>query len=144
MGLNLGSGTVTCGNGIVDGNEACDGSALGGLACANFGFSSGTLACSNTCELEKSHCQAGSCTSECSGRMCGADPACGASCCTYPGESCDSSGQRGGTQPSGPGTTTCGPSCSTTSCAGLSCVHSSWSTTEHTSYNTTAVHNGCP
>ncbi len=45
-----------CGNGTVDGTEACDGGALGGATCATLGFASGTLACTGSCTLDKSGC----------------------------------------------------------------------------------------
>lgn len=42
----------TCGNGIIDGDEACDGADLGGNACAT----GGTLACSPSCTLDTTGC----------------------------------------------------------------------------------------
>lgn len=45
-----------CGNGTVDGTEACDGGALGGATCATLGFASGTLACTGACTLDPSGC----------------------------------------------------------------------------------------
>ncbi len=38
-----------CGNDIVDGDEVCDGTDLGGHTCASEGFDAGTLACTDDC-----------------------------------------------------------------------------------------------
>ena len=46
----------TCGNGKVDGKEACDGADLGGKTCNTEGFAAGTLACSKLCTLDTSKC----------------------------------------------------------------------------------------
>jgi hypothetical protein len=45
-----------CGNGTVDGAEACDGGDLGGATCAGVGFASGGLACTAGCGLDTSGC----------------------------------------------------------------------------------------
>jgi len=42
-------GANPCGNGAIDGAEACDGSALGAHTCVSEGFASGVLACSADC-----------------------------------------------------------------------------------------------
>ena len=52
---------VCCGNGSVDGGEACDGADLGALAsdaCADYDatYDAGTLACSATCTLDLTDC----------------------------------------------------------------------------------------
>ncbi len=40
----------TCGNGVIEGGEVCDGSELGGATCADFGCTGGgTLACNSSC-----------------------------------------------------------------------------------------------
>lgn len=52
-----------CGNGVVDGAEVCDGTALGGATCASLGFVSGSLACTAGCGFDTSGC--GFDTSEC-------------------------------------------------------------------------------
>ncbi len=39
-----------CGNGTIEGNEACDGSELGGQTCQSRGYDSGTLGCAAGCE----------------------------------------------------------------------------------------------
>ena len=51
-----------CGNGAVDGEEPCDGDALGGQSCADLGFHGGTLACNPDCTYDVTGCLlAGSC-----------------------------------------------------------------------------------
>jgi hypothetical protein len=42
----------TCGNGMIDGDEACDGQDLGGMTCAT----GGTLACTVGCTLDTTGC----------------------------------------------------------------------------------------
>lgn len=46
-----------CGDGVINGVEACDGIDLGGKTCADFG-GSGTLACASDCTFDKSGCSA--------------------------------------------------------------------------------------
>jgi len=47
----------TCGNGIVDPDEDCDGFELGGATCQSLGFTSGSLACARTlCRYDRSGC----------------------------------------------------------------------------------------
>ncbi len=46
----------TCGNGIREGTESCDGSDLGGQTCQNFGFIAGTLGCTAGCAFDFSDC----------------------------------------------------------------------------------------
>lgn len=50
--------TQACGNGTIEGDEACDGSELGGASCESLdlGFSGGELACSPTCVFDVSGC----------------------------------------------------------------------------------------
>jgi len=48
----------SCGNGIIDSGEDCDGSNLGGSSCTNQGFASGTLGCSSSCTFDFSSCVA--------------------------------------------------------------------------------------
>jgi hypothetical protein len=46
-----------CGDGIIGGTEACDGTNLNGKTCQTQGFSAGTLSCApNTCALNTSAC----------------------------------------------------------------------------------------
>jgi hypothetical protein len=56
-----GGGTYAfCGNSLIDGNESCDGSALGGETCEGLGFASGSLTCTPGCGFDVSGCVAGS------------------------------------------------------------------------------------
>jgi cysteine-rich repeat protein len=50
--------TSLCGNGTVDAGEACDGAQLGGKTCLTVpgGFTSGTLTCSASCQLDTTGC----------------------------------------------------------------------------------------
>lgn len=52
------SGGPSCGDGVLDGDEACDGEDLGGLACTDLGmgFVGGTLACDDACNFDTSAC----------------------------------------------------------------------------------------
>ncbi|MEM6295206.1 MAG: DUF4215 domain-containing protein [Myxococcota bacterium] len=47
---------AVCGDGIVGGDEPCDGADLGGRTCASQGFASGALACTGDCTLDTSFC----------------------------------------------------------------------------------------
>ncbi|MFN2425147.1 MAG: M12 family metallo-peptidase [Candidatus Binatia bacterium] len=46
----------TCGNGVLDPGEQCDGVNLGGATCTSRGFAGGTLSCSTTCTFNTSQC----------------------------------------------------------------------------------------
>lgn len=49
----------SCGNGVKDGPEVCDGADLGGATCEQLGLGAGTLGCSANCaELDVSGCAA--------------------------------------------------------------------------------------
>jgi len=56
-----------CGNGVIEGQETCDGAALNNQTCTNIGqgFTGGTLACGTTCQLNTSGCTGGSSTATC-------------------------------------------------------------------------------
>ena len=62
--LTLGGPNVTasqtCGDGMIDGTEVCDGAQLGVATCKSLGFTGGTLACSAACQLDASMCDSGS------------------------------------------------------------------------------------
>ncbi len=47
--------TMECGNGVLEGNEVCDGSDFGEFSCADFG-GNGVLACNGDCTLNVSQC----------------------------------------------------------------------------------------
>jgi hypothetical protein len=60
LATGTGGGTyVVCGNSLIDGNESCDGSALGGETCEGLGFASGALGCTTGCGFDVSGCVAG-------------------------------------------------------------------------------------
>ena len=46
----------SCGNGIIEGAEECDGIDFGGLTCNEFGCSTGGLVCTATCTIDSSGC----------------------------------------------------------------------------------------
>ncbi len=46
----------TCGNGVIDEGEACDGEALGDATCEGQGYVGGTLQCDATCQLDVGQC----------------------------------------------------------------------------------------
>lgn len=80
-----------CGDGVIEGTEACEGTDLGGQSCEGLGLGSGTLACTNDCRYDTAGC---ACQQDCTGRECGPDPNCGVSCgpCDT-GQSCNLDGQ---------------------------------------------------
>jgi hypothetical protein len=45
-----------CGNGVLDGDEACDGTELDGQSCGSLGFDGGSLSCSLDCTFDTSEC----------------------------------------------------------------------------------------
>jgi hypothetical protein len=45
-----------CGNGVIDGGEECDGSALGGATCNDVACTTGTPTCTASCTLDYSGC----------------------------------------------------------------------------------------
>ena len=53
-----GGGGGTCGDGVIDAGEDCDGSNLGGQTCQSQGFGGGTLACTSGCQFDTSGCVA--------------------------------------------------------------------------------------
>jgi hypothetical protein len=51
-----------CGNDVIEGDEVCDGSDLGGETCQSQGFDGGTLACNGDCQgFDTSGCTTGTC-----------------------------------------------------------------------------------
>ena len=54
-----GPGGPSCGDGVRDGEEQCDGADFGGLTCADYGFSGGTLGCTSLCGVDTALCSAG-------------------------------------------------------------------------------------
>lgn len=54
--------TVTirvCGNGIIEGSEQCDGSALNSQTCVSRGYTGGSLSCASDCTFNTSNCTSG-------------------------------------------------------------------------------------
>lgn len=60
-----GTGGSFCGDGVVEGDEECDGEALDENSCFNLGmaFTGGVLLCGEDCTLDPSHCYGPSCGS---------------------------------------------------------------------------------
>ena len=53
---------ASCGNGIVDGGEDCDGGNLGGNTCVSLGYDGGSLSCTAGCQLNVANCTVNQCT----------------------------------------------------------------------------------
>jgi hypothetical protein len=47
---------IFCGDGVINGNEECDGSQLGGKTCQSQGFQDGTLSCTDNCTFDTTGC----------------------------------------------------------------------------------------
>jgi hypothetical protein len=45
-----------CGNGLIEPQEQCDGTALDGGSCASLGYATGTVSCSASCAFDVSEC----------------------------------------------------------------------------------------
>src|SRR5688572_18282638 len=56
MTKSTGTKADPCGNGSIDGLEACDGTNLAGKTCESLQFAGGTLACDATCKLDTTGC----------------------------------------------------------------------------------------
>lgn len=79
-----------CGNGIIEGEEACDGDALGGLSCFSLGYEDGEIACTDDCSIDLAACVLGGCCTQHEGSAPGCDdPVCGAAVCEIQPECCD-------------------------------------------------------
>ncbi len=52
---------ASCGNGIIEEGEECDGVNLGNASCYEEGFNFGNLGCSEICEIDFSGCYSGEC-----------------------------------------------------------------------------------
>jgi hypothetical protein len=55
-GARTASFTSTCGNGIIEGIEQCDGGNLNGATCQSRGYVQGTLSCSASCTFATAQC----------------------------------------------------------------------------------------
>lgn len=52
-----GGAGIECGNGVIEGDESCDGDDLGAMECSDVGdFVGGTLSCDDACEFDTSAC----------------------------------------------------------------------------------------
>jgi hypothetical protein len=65
-----------CGNGAIDAPEQCDRADLGAATCSSLGYTSGTLACDQTCHYDVSQCVV-----SCLVLLCGVDVDCGSAAC---------------------------------------------------------------
>ena len=83
--------TATCGDGMADGTEMCDGYDLGGKSCVSLGYDEGVLACSSTCTLDTSGCHT---SSGCGDGVVQAGEACDGA--DLNGQTCSSLGYAGG------------------------------------------------
>lgn len=78
------SGGPSCGDGVVDAGEDCDGADLGGMDCMGRGFDGGDLGCNDDCTFDESMC-----TLNCGngmiddGEECDGDDLGGMDCVTY-------------------------------------------------------------
>ncbi len=54
-----GPGPASCGNGVIDPGETCDGANVGGQTCSSLGLGDGRLGCNARCTLETGDCQRG-------------------------------------------------------------------------------------
>lgn len=52
---------ITCGDGIIEAPEECEGANLNGQTCAGLGFTGGTLVCAANCVFDKTQCVSESC-----------------------------------------------------------------------------------
>lgn len=105
----------TCGNGLIEGGERCDGAALNGWSCRTFGFSGGTLACTTQCQFS---------TSACTGNATNTSNATCGNSIINTGEQCDGTNLGGSTCQSlnyRQGTLRCGTNCrfDASQCSGL-------------------------
>lgn len=82
-------GTATCGNGVKEGDEECDGNDVGGLSCLDFGHDNGTLICADDCTLFTNAC------STCGDGQLAATEACDGT--NFGGLTCSDLGYEGGT-----------------------------------------------
>lgn len=108
---NVACRAATCGNGVRETGETCDGADLGGTTCASFGLSGGTLVCKTDCSgFNASGCGAG-------GVVCGNGVREGTEVC----DGNDLAGQTCATRGFGGGTLACAANCATyvtSGCAG--------------------------
>jgi hypothetical protein len=83
----------SCGDGVIDTGERCDGANLGAATCASEGFAGGSLACSATCQLDTSGCT--DAPEDCGNGVLDAGEACDGAALN--GQTCAGLGHDGGT-----------------------------------------------
>lgn len=57
IGYDFDPKPATCGNGVIDAGEECDGVNFNNQTCISKGFDSGSLSCSNTCTISTQSCE---------------------------------------------------------------------------------------
>lgn len=82
-------GPASCGDGVMQEGESCDGEDLGTSSCADFGFTEGVLVCDDQCNLLTDGCRS------CGDGMLAASELCDGT--NLGGETCQSQGYGGGT-----------------------------------------------
>ncbi|TVQ99889.1 MAG: hypothetical protein EA398_11850 [Deltaproteobacteria bacterium] len=82
----------SCGNGVIEGDEACDGADLGGETCEGLGFDGGTLSCASDCTFDTAGCDA---APSCGNGVIEGDEECDGA--ELGGETCEGLGFDGGT-----------------------------------------------
>jgi hypothetical protein len=55
---------ASCGNGVKEGGEQCDGAQLGGQTCVGLGYDQGTLLCSQSCTFDAANCMVLDCAGQ--------------------------------------------------------------------------------
>lgn len=82
-------GEALCGDGVMQGDESCDGKDLGVSTCADFGFTEGSLVCDGQCNILTDGCRT------CGDGMLAASELCDGA--ELGGETCQTQGFGGGT-----------------------------------------------
>ncbi|WP_096328825.1 hypothetical protein [Nannocystis exedens] len=55
---------ATCGNGVKEGSEQCDGGQLGGATCVGLGYDMGAVSCTPSCTIDTSACETLACAGQ--------------------------------------------------------------------------------
>ena len=86
---------ATCGNGIIEGSEACDQTNFNGATCESLGLGTGQLICTNACEINDSGCQNGLQQPQCGNAIREGDEKCDSN--DFGGATCETLGLGSGT-----------------------------------------------